>query len=117
MSQKAMFSEKRFLRAVFPSTFSEQQLAVPFAPGKETGLTRLREHIDIVLNTLSYRERGILEMRFGFGDGFVYTLAEVGFVFKLTRERIRQIQVRALRRLVCEATDLLDLVKNLEVPQ
>jgi len=117
VSQKAMFSEKRFLRAVFPDTFSEQQLAIPFAPGEQTILQQLREHIDAVLSMLSYRERGILEMRYGFGDGYVYTLAEVGFVFKLTRERIRQIQVKALRRLAGKAADLLSFVKNLEVSE
>ena len=116
MSQKAMFSEKRFLRAVFPNTFSEQCLAIPFAEDAETTLRQLREHIDAALDTLSYRERGILEMRFGVGDGYIYTLAEVGYVFKLTRERIRQLQGKALKKLGPRAEDLREFVKNLEGP-
>ncbi len=51
------------------------------------------------MDTLSYRERGILEMRYGLGDGHSYTLAQAGQVFHLTRERIRQIQAKALRKL------------------
>jgi len=114
VSQKAMFSEKRFLRAVFPNRFSEQRLAIPFAHDSEFILQQLREHIRAALDTLSYRERGILEMRFGFGDGYVYTLAEVGYVFSLTRERIRQIQAKTLKKLGQTADDLRDFMDNLE---
>lgn len=59
----------------------------------------LKEKLSEVLSTLSPREARILEMRFGLGDGNAYTLEEVGQKFGLTRERIRQIEGKALRRL------------------
>jgi RNA polymerase primary sigma factor len=59
----------------------------------------LREKLAEVLSTLSPREARILQMRFGLEDGNSYTLEEVGQKFGLTRERIRQIEGKALRRL------------------
>ncbi len=59
----------------------------------------LREAIEGVLRTLNARERTIIQMRFGLGDGFAYTLEEVGRVFNVTRERIRQIEAKAIRKL------------------
>ncbi|MFA5799353.1 MAG: sigma-70 family RNA polymerase sigma factor [Candidatus Peribacteraceae bacterium] len=59
----------------------------------------LKERIADVLGALSYREREIIRLRYGLSDGYVYTLEEVGKVFKITRERIRQIEARAVRRL------------------
>jgi RNA polymerase primary sigma factor len=59
----------------------------------------LRDKLAEVLSTLSPREARIIQMRFGLGDGNVYTLEEVGQKFGLTRERIRQIEGKALRRL------------------
>jgi len=61
--------------------------------------TMLKEKLSEVLSTLTPREARILEMRFGLGDGNAYTLEEVGQKFGLTRERIRQIEGKALRRL------------------
>jgi RNA polymerase primary sigma factor len=78
---------------------SETSFAAPFADGADLTLNELRCRIDRALQSLSYRERGILEMRFGLGDGYAYTLAEAGIVFQLTRERIRQIQVKAIKKL------------------
>jgi len=52
-----------------------------------------------VLKTLTYREREILMLRYGIGDGYIYTLEEVGTIFKVTRERIRQVQAKAIRKL------------------
>ncbi len=52
----------------------------------------LRTRIAKVLKTLSYREREIIKLRYGLGDGYSYTLEEVGHIFKVTRERIRQIE-------------------------
>ena len=52
-----------------------------------------------MLKTLSYREREIIKLRYGLGDGYSYTLEEVGHIFKVTRERIRQIEAKALRKL------------------
>jgi len=59
----------------------------------------LRNRIAKVLKSLSYREREIIKLRYGLGDGYSYTLEEVGHIFKVTRERIRQIEAKALRKL------------------
>ncbi len=59
----------------------------------------LRGRIQKVLKTLSYREREIIKLRYGLGDGYSYTLEEVGHIFKVTRERIRQIEAKAVRKL------------------
>ena len=59
----------------------------------------LRSRIDSVLDKLSYREREIIKLRFGLGDGYNYTLAEVAGIFQVTRERIRQIEARAFQKL------------------
>jgi RNA polymerase primary sigma factor len=59
----------------------------------------LRERIDSVLKTLSYREREIIKLRYGIGDGYTYTLEEVGRIFKVTRERVRQVEAKAIRKM------------------
>jgi RNA polymerase primary sigma factor len=59
----------------------------------------LKSRISKVLKTLSYREREIIKLRYGLGDGYSYTLEEVGHIFKVTRERIRQIEAKAVRKL------------------
>jgi RNA polymerase primary sigma factor len=59
----------------------------------------LKEKVEEILSTLSPREARVLRLRFGLDDGTTYTLEEVGQKFGLTRERIRQIEVRALRQL------------------
>jgi RNA polymerase primary sigma factor len=59
----------------------------------------LKTRIHKVLKTLSYREREIIKLRYGLGDGYSYTLEEVGHIFKVTRERIRQIEAKAVRKL------------------
>jgi RNA polymerase primary sigma factor len=59
----------------------------------------LKEQMDDVLGTLSERERQVLAMRFGLEDGRTRTLEEVGKAFGVTRERIRQIEAKALRKL------------------
>ncbi len=59
----------------------------------------LKDKIDIVLKTLTYREREIIKLRYGLGDGYTYTLEEVGRIFKVTRERVRQIEAKAVRKL------------------
>ena len=59
----------------------------------------LRSRINQVLKSLSYREREIIKLRYGLGDGYSYTLEEVGHIFKVTRERIRQIEAKAVRKL------------------
>ncbi len=59
----------------------------------------LRDKINHVLKSLTYREREIIKLRYGLGDGYSYTLEETGRIFKVTRERIRQIESKALRKL------------------
>jgi RNA polymerase primary sigma factor len=59
----------------------------------------LRDHITRALETLSQRERQVIELRYGLHDGYCHTLEELSAYFKLTRERIRQIEVKALRTL------------------
>ena len=59
----------------------------------------LKEKLGDVLGTLSYREREIIKLRYGLGDGYTYTLEEVGKIFKVTRERVRQIEAKAIRKL------------------
>ncbi len=59
----------------------------------------LKEKIESVLDTLTYREREIIKLRYGIGDGYTYTLEEVGKRFMVTRERVRQIEAKAVRKL------------------
>ncbi len=59
----------------------------------------LKDKIDQLLKTLTYREREIIKLRYGLGDGYTYTLEEVGRIFKVTRERVRQIEAKAVRKL------------------
>lgn len=63
------------------------------------GQEGLKERIKEVLATLTYREREIIKLRYGLGNGYTYTLAETGTVFKVGPERIRQIQAKALQKL------------------
>ena len=68
-------------------------------PASETAFTLLQEQLGAVLKTLPKREQEVLKMRFGLDDGYSLTLEEVGLYFHVTRERIRQIEAKALRRL------------------
>jgi RNA polymerase primary sigma factor len=77
--------------------FIEDKNAV--SPVESVISTNLREQTSMVLNTLSPREELVLRMRFGVGEGSEHTLEEVGRSFNVTRERIRQIESKALRKL------------------
>ncbi len=77
--------------------FLEDERAI--APLDAAALSLLREHVQALLATLSERERRVLAMRFGLEDGQTYTLEEVGRAFGVTRERVRQIEAKALRKL------------------
>jgi RNA polymerase primary sigma factor len=68
-------------------------------PSDMTAIVLLREKIRDVLDTLTERERQVLEQRFGLVDGYSRTLEEVGRQFRVTRERIRQIEAKALRKM------------------
>jgi RNA polymerase primary sigma factor len=69
------------------------------APAEVVTHQVLRDQIARALDTLSQRERQVIEMRYGLQDGYCHTLEELSTHFKLTRERIRQIEVKALRML------------------
>ena len=68
-------------------------------PSDVTGFGLLKDKMNGVLASLTERERKVLELRFGFGDGYARTLEEVGKQFRVTRERIRQIEAKALRKM------------------
>jgi RNA polymerase primary sigma factor len=69
------------------------------SPAEHTAQTLLKEQLEEVLDTLTDREENVLRLRFGLDDGNVRTLEQVGKVFGVTRERIRQIEAKALRKL------------------
>jgi RNA polymerase primary sigma factor len=77
--------------------FIEDQGAHNLADGVSQSL--LKEKLDDVLTSISPRERAILELRFGLIDGYGHTLEEIGKIYNVTRERIRQIEAKALRKL------------------
>jgi RNA polymerase primary sigma factor len=76
----------------YPDRFADEPITV--ATGCE-----LRAVIDDALSTLHYREREVIKYRFGIADGYTYTLEEIGRIFHVTRERIRQNEESALRKL------------------
>jgi RNA polymerase primary sigma factor len=69
------------------------------SPVDTAGNETLKQRIEQVLKTLTYREREIVKLRYGIGDGYTYTLEEVGRIFKVTRERVRQVEAKAIRKL------------------
>jgi RNA polymerase primary sigma factor len=69
------------------------------SPVQSAAQEMLKERIEHILNTLTYREREIIKLRYGIGDGYTYTLEEVGRIFKVTRERVRQVEAKAIRKL------------------
>lgn len=69
------------------------------SPVAETDIILLKERVEDLLETLTDREKKVIELRFGIGDGCPRTLEEVGTEFDVTRERIRQIEAKALRKL------------------
>jgi RNA polymerase primary sigma factor len=77
--------------------FIEDKSAV--SPANATAYSMLKEQMDDVLMTLTEREERVLRLRFGIGDGYPRTLEEVGQIFNVTRERVRQIEAKALRKL------------------
>lgn len=77
--------------------FIEDKSAV--SPANATAYSMLKEQMDDVLLSLNEREEKVLRLRFGIGDGYPRTLEEVGQIFNVTRERVRQIEAKALRKL------------------
>ncbi len=68
-------------------------------PLYETNQATLKQQIHEAMQTLNYREREILKLRYGLADGYAYTLEEVGKIFQVTRERVRQIESKAVKKL------------------
>jgi RNA polymerase primary sigma factor len=69
------------------------------SPVQSASREMLKDRIESVLSTLTFREREIIKLRYGIGDGYTYTLEEVGRIFRVTRERVRQIEAKAVRKL------------------
>lgn len=87
-------------------------------PLHDTHREALKRRIEEAMAGLNYREREILRMRFGLADGYSYTLEEVGKVFSVTRERVRQIESKAVRKLQqpYRARRLASFVEGAEIP-
>jgi RNA polymerase primary sigma factor len=68
-------------------------------PLYDTHLDAIKNRLEEVMTDLTYREREILRLRYGLADGYTYTLEEVGKIFSVTRERVRQIESKAVRKL------------------
>jgi len=69
------------------------------SPSETAAQDMLKQRIEQVLKSLTYREREIVKLRYGIGDGYTYTLEEVGRIFKVTRERVRQVEAKAIKKL------------------
>ena len=83
-------------------------------PLQDLNRQSLRASLSRALDTLSYREREIIRLRFGLADGYAYTLEEVGTIFDVTRERVRQIEAKAVEKLRQPGADV-DLTSHLDV--
>ncbi|ODS33836.1 MAG: RNA polymerase sigma factor RpoD [Candidatus Scalindua rubra] len=71
----------------------------PESPASKVEHNILKEKIKSVLDTLTYSEREVIKLRYGIGDGYTYTLQSIGKKFMVTRERVRQIEIKAIRKL------------------
>ena len=87
------------VRAVMKMAQQPISLQARVGDSDDTSFVLLKDKLNDVLTSLNERERRVLELRFGLGDGFPKTLEEVGRQFRVTRERIRQIEAKALRKM------------------
>jgi len=87
-------------------------------PLYETNQQTLKHQIQEAMQTLNYREREILKLRYGLADGYAYTLEEVGKIFQVTRERVRQIESKAVKKLQHpqRSKSLMSFVDGVEMP-
>lgn len=87
-------------------------------PLYDTHQQALKGRIDEAMQSLNYREREILKLRYGLTDGYSYTLEEVGKIFSVTRERVRQIETKAVRKLQqpYRSRSLASFIDGLEIP-
>jgi RNA polymerase primary sigma factor len=88
-------------------------------PLYDTNQQALKQQIDSALNVLNHREREILRLRYGLTDGYSYTLEEVGQIFSVTRERVRQIESKAVRKLQqpYRCRGLMGFLEGIDVPR
>src|SRR5213078_4277684 len=89
-----------------------------FDPLHDTHRDALKRRIEEAMHTLNYREREIIKLRYGLADGYAYTLEEVGKIFAVTRERVRQIETKAVRKLQqpYRAKSLASFVDGVDMP-
>ena len=80
----------------YPDQIADMRLRCDY---RTLGFFRLTNRMSAVLDTLTYREREIIKLRYGIGDGYTYTLEEVRKKFNVTKERVRQIEGKAIRKL------------------
>src|SRR5437868_14687331 len=87
-------------------------------PLYESHQQALKRRIDEAMQSLNYREREILRLRYGLADGYAYTLEEVGKIFSVTRERVRQIETKAVRKLQqpYRSRSLASFIEGIEIP-
>jgi RNA polymerase primary sigma factor len=87
-------------------------------PLYDTHQQALKRRIDEAMQSLNYREREILKLRYGLADGYAYTLEEVGKIFSVTRERVRQIETKAVRKLQqpYRSRSLASFIEGIEIP-
>ena len=85
-------STARSARAKTATSATSSRTSAPKVPVRAATSEMLKTRIEQVLKTLTYREREIIKLRYGIGDGYTYTLEEVGRIFKVTRERVRQVE-------------------------
>ncbi|MEK7124112.1 MAG: sigma-70 family RNA polymerase sigma factor [Patescibacteria group bacterium] len=94
-SQK-LTPEEKLLEALLGPMKKSKKPCGPITKEQEKALT---EKVEAILKTLTYREREIIRLRYGIGDGHTYTLEEVGRIFNQNRDRVRQIEAKALMKL------------------
>jgi len=97
-SQKTI-EKTAYLRASALEHYARATTERLSSPGNHDGGDKLRSDLNSAIKTLSYREREIIKLRYGLGDGYSYTLEEVGHIFKVSKDRIRQIEDKAIRKL------------------
>lgn len=107
-------AEQSLVRALFaPSELSPRAMALVFGPEGEMIRKELRSHIDDALDALGYRERGLLEMLHGLGDGHAYSPAEVAAVFGIPPDRVDATHALALAALRSQMGSLRRFINGL----
>ena len=86
-------------KAIFSLDDVKEELIAKENPEESAMRNESPRVVNKLLDTLDYREREILKLRYGIGDGYAYTLEEVGRIFKISAERVRQIEERTIKKL------------------